>query len=519
MARFGSAHGHRHDGERLGARLGSRCRVHLAVGVLAVVGLSPLLGTSVASAATPAAAPSCEAAGSTGLTAAMVVTTNVSDISLNASGCDIGLYVPPGTSGITISGVTVSGANDHGIFVQDASDITISASTITGNGVGRTAGISDDKAVMMVGTSSSTITGNTVTGNVADGGIGIYDDGPVDVGAPKPGASSPANGDTISGNTVSDNYGGCAIVVSSASANIPAAGAANDVVSGNTLTGAPGRFGPHGPVVGGIIVAGRSLSNISVTGNSITGAAQPGVVVHANAPGSLVSGVHVTGNTMSGNDWLGTNGPPVPAAVVVAATPIPPPATPVITGTTITGNTITDEMYGIWLAGASGSITSPNAVTTGPGGRAVFVVPPAGSGYWEAAADGGVFGFGTAGFYGSMGGKPLDAPVVGLAPTLDQGGYWEAAKDGGVFNFGDAAFYGSMGGHTLNAPVVGIAATPVAPAPPGGTSSPAGKGYWLVASDGGVFGFGDAGFYGSMGGRTLNAPVVGIAPVGVTASA
>jgi len=110
-----------------------------------------------------------------------------------------------------------------------------------------------------------------------------------------------------------------------------------------------------------------------------------------------------------------------------------------------------------------------------------------------------------------MGGKTLNAPVVGVAQTLDQGGYWEAAKDGGVFNFGDATFYGSMGGKTLNAPVVGIAPTPVAPAPPGAQSAPAGKGYWLVAADGGVFNFGDAGFYGSMGGKHLNAPVVGIA--------
>jgi hypothetical protein len=38
-----------------------------------------------------------------------------------------------------------------------------------------------------------------------------------------------------------------------------------------------------------------------------------------------------------------------------------------------------------------------------------------------------------------------------------------------------------------------------------------GKGYWLVASDGGIFSFGDASFYGSTGGMTLNKPIVGIA--------
>ena len=101
---------------------------------------------------------------------------------------------------------------------------------------------------------------------------------------------------------------------------------------------------------------------------------------------------------------------------------------------------------------------------------------------------------------GSPGGAGLMSPAVGMASTPDGGGYWLAASDGGVFSFGDAAFYDSMAGQSLSAPVVGIAATPD------------GRGYWLVASDGGIFAFGDAGFYGSMGGRPLASPVVDIAP-------
>ena len=79
-------------------------------------------------------------------------------------------------------------------------------------------------------------------------------------------------------------------------------------------------------------------------------------------------------------------------------------------------------------------------------------------------------------------------------------GYHLVASDGGVFSFGDAQFRGSTGGLHLNRPVVAMA----------GTSD--GGGYWEVASDGGVFNYGDAGFYGSMGGKRLNAPIVGIAP-------
>ena len=82
-------------------------------------------------------------------------------------------------------------------------------------------------------------------------------------------------------------------------------------------------------------------------------------------------------------------------------------------------------------------------------------------GYWLAAADGGVFTAGRAGFYGSTGGVRLNQPVVGMAATPDGKGYWLVARDGGVFSFGDARFHGSTGGVRLNQPVVGMAATPM----------------------------------------------------------
>ncbi len=121
------------------------------------------------------------------------------------------------------------------------------------------------------------------------------------------------------------------------------------------------------------------------------------------------------------------------------------------------------------------------------------------NGAWMTATDGGVFALCGATYYGSMGGHPLNQPIVGIAATPDGKGYWLVASDGGIFAFGDAAYYGSMGGHPLNQPIVGMAATPD------------GKGYWLVASDGGIFAFGDATFSGSEGGAHLSAPMVGIA--------
>jgi hypothetical protein len=84
-----------------------------------------------------------------------------------------------------------------------------------------------------------------------------------------------------------------------------------------------------------------------------------------------------------------------------------------------------------------------------------------------------------------MGGQNLNSPIVGIAGTSSGKGYWLVAKDGGVFSFGDASFHGSLGGVTLNAPIVAMAGD--------GT----GLGYLLFGSDGGVFTFGDAPFVGS----------------------
>jgi len=94
---------------------------------------------------------------------------------------------------------------------------------------------------------------------------------------------------------------------------------------------------------------------------------------------------------------------------------------------------------------------------------------------------------------------PPARPVVGEAASPDGMGSWLVATDGGIFTFGDARFYGSTGALTLNQPIVGMASTPT------------GNGYWLVARDGGIFTFGDARFSGSPAGARLAGPIVGMA--------
>ena len=129
---------------------------------------------------------------------------------------------------------------------------------------------------------------------------------------------------------------------------------------------------------------------------------------------------------------------------------------------------------------------------------ALVLAGPASSGAAAAPPLNSVVPFGTTAVGANAVSNP-NAPIVGMAATPDGAGYWLVGSDGGIYAYGDAGFYGSAGALTLNAPIVGMAATPD------------GKGYWLVASDGGIFAYGNAAFAGSAGALALNAPVVGMA--------
>jgi cell wall-associated NlpC family hydrolase len=67
-----------------------------------------------------------------------------------------------------------------------------------------------------------------------------------------------------------------------------------------------------------------------------------------------------------------------------------------------------------------------------------------------------------------------------MTPTPDAKGYWMLAADGGVFNFGDATFYGSLGASPSPEPAQRIVASHDA------------AGYWIVLQNGTSYGYGDA---------------------------
>ncbi|MHB8218703.1 MAG: IPT/TIG domain-containing protein [Acidimicrobiales bacterium] len=281
------------------------------------------------------------------------------------------------------------------------------------------------------------------------------------------------------------------------------------------------RFSPSALVPGGVPTAVISGSTTQLTfPHSIAFKAPPTVTsvapITGQATGKTSVTIHGTGFTSATKVEFGD----VPASTVRDVSPftvtaVVPPGTGVVdvTATTYGGTSVPSAgatyRYlgatgkGYWEVAADGGIFAFTAPSHGSmGGKALnapvvgMTEDPATGGYWEVAADGGIFSF-TAPFLGSMGGKPLNSPVVGMAPTPTGQGYWLVAADGGIFSFGTAVFHGSMGGSPLNSPVVGMAPTPT------------GQGYWLVAADGGIFAF-TAPFHGSMAGRHLNGPVVGM---------
>ena len=87
-----------------------------------------------------------------------------------------------------------------------------------------------------------------------------------------------------------------------------------------------------------------------------------------------------------------------------------------------------------------------------------------------------------------------------MAATPDGKGYWLVASDGGIFTFGDAPVLRlDRGTSRLNQPIVGMAPTPD------------GKGYWLAPRPTAASSpIGDAQFYGSLGGTGTD-DVVGMA--------
>jgi parallel beta-helix repeat protein len=345
------------------------------VALLALAAFALAMPSATAMSATGSAAE-CHPAGTTGLTAEIIAHNGqtISGRVVNAAGCDIGIYVGPGAKGVTISGNVVTGANDHGIFVQDSANDWIVDNTVVGNGVLSATHscnvvgppcIAEDKAIQLSGTSSSTVAQNFVEGNSADGGIGVSDDGVAgDPGALLPGHNHVARGNHVVGNFIENNDLGCGIVVAGYD---PGLGVQNTWLFNNTILGLSqaATGGYTGYDVGQIVVAAdgpsTTVHNTWISGNVIDGSQLPGLVVHSNVPGDVISGTFVTYNTIGNNSgypvaFSSPNTPTVPTGISIVAEAYGQPMAPTITDTWIAHNTVWDDMVGLWLCQSTGTM-------------------------------------------------------------------------------------------------------------------------------------------------------------------
>lgn len=294
----------------------------------------------------------------------VVITTPVTLISeygmpsntiVNATGLDQGIVVVgAAAAGSVIEGFSVISANNHGIFVQDSSNVRIENNLVANNGQNPQAGLGENKAIQLTGTSDSTISGNTIVGNLY-GGAGVTDDGSIDPswnatlasGSSIPaGTPNPGNNDTISGNMIINNRPNhCAIVVSSYNTG---EGVSNNVVSGNTVVDNQN----------GVILAADTMKTVAinntVVGNNIIDNGEGGVIVHSNAPGDVVTGNSIVDNIISGDGYL----PTLEGVIVGGEGPV------AVTDTMIVGNTFQNEVIGVQIVNGNNTMVGQNTMTS-----------------------------------------------------------------------------------------------------------------------------------------------------------
>ena len=354
-----------------------------------------------------------------------------------------------------------------GISVEDASSNVISTDSTTAVALAISSGSGTPGATLSCAGGDSV----TVTAGLASFDCSIDDAGSYTLTASAtdlvpvatsrlvvaPSAPPPPTG-AVSSNSCS-SFGSCTVLNDSTTVRASGVGALTLAQYGSDPVGNP-TFSSANEYLDVQIAVGSSFSAASIVDCNLNGGA------------SL--------QWWSGSSWLpvspqnGITGTPPCVTVVLNATSVPSIAD--LTGT----------VFGVANAPPPGPAPSPSA----PPPSGLLPPPTPKAGYWMVGSDGGVFGFGDAGYVGSLPGVGVKvADIVGMVSTADGKGYWMVGSDGGVFGFGDAGYVGSL-------PGLGVKVADIVGMVPTGD----GKGYWMVGSDGGVFGFGDARYVGSMPG-------------------
>ncbi len=321
-----------------------------------------------------------------------------------------------------------SGGGLGGAFYDDSS-LTITGSIFSGNRAvnGSGGGLYEDDEGLV-------LEGDSITGNSATGGDGTNTDEGFGGGA-FCGDICNIDATTVSGNSASQGGGGFA--------NDDSVIITSSLISGNTAHLGAGIWGSWN----------WQATSVAIVDNTTTGAGDSGGGVYLKATSAGLSGanrvdfigVTVAGNVSDTGAGFALDGTTGGGLLGVG-------------GGTLSNSTVAGNRTPAGLEADCAVVNaSSNALPLGSAGGNVVGDATCGfktssdrqgagaQGYWMTAADGGIFNY-NGGFFGSMGGKVLNKPVVGMAHTPGNQGYWEVASDGGIFSFGDAGFFGSMGG-------------------------------------------------------------------------
>jgi parallel beta-helix repeat protein len=267
---------------------------------------------------------------------------------INATGLANGIYIDgidapkPRLSNVLVTGFTIENADFEGVYITNASLITVAANEVSNNNKGLTAGAcpglppfetseGEDcgEGIHLSGVDHATVRDNVSTEN--SGGILLSDD------------TGATHDNLITGNSVRNNPFDCGITLAShppasiAGSTIPL-GVFHNVISenesfrnGTAVAGAGAGIGIFASVPGA-----QCYGNV-VINNQIKGNGLPGVAMHSHTPGQILNDNMIVGNRISGNG----------ADTADAATPGPAGinvfGVSTVTGTVISGNFIQGE--------------------------------------------------------------------------------------------------------------------------------------------------------------------------------
>ena len=271
-----------------------------------------------------------------------------------------------GASGSSLTGFTITGAQQEGLLVQHTSHITVSHNRVTGNDLAcqpqANPSLDCGEGLHLRAVSHSRILDNEVSHNT--GGIHITDGVPAgSIGATAFGYTSPSGpsfDNLIEGNAVIANLWDCGISLPSHNSTAlgdPAAGGVYDNTITKNLVLDNGTSGSGGA---GILIAtpfpGTAAYSNTVTHNVVIGNGHSGVAIHSHAPAQDVHGNVIEYNAIGRNNSIGDNSAGVTqtAGVIVFSAVVP------VTGTVITHNQFVDDHFGIWLHNAPAADTSHN---------------------------------------------------------------------------------------------------------------------------------------------------------------